>query len=140
MAKHDVDAQALLGWWQTSSFQVEFQDTGERADTYGANPLGHMVIEHVRMMSILTARDRPNNDPAALFGAMMAYSGRYRVEDGDRLIINVETAWHPGWIGAEQIRFFKVDGDVLSITTGWQTHPLFPGRMARGVLTARRLS
>ena len=52
---HDVEAQALLGWWQTSSFQVEFQDTGERADTYGANPLGHMVIERVRMMSILTS-------------------------------------------------------------------------------------
>ena len=82
MVKPDVEAHKLFGWWKILSFQVEFEDAGERADTYGVNPLGHMVIERDRMMSILTSRERPNNDPTALFETMIAYSGSCRVEDG----------------------------------------------------------
>ncbi len=139
MAKPYVETHALFGWWKILSFQVEFEDTGERADTYGVDPLGYMVIERDRMMSILTSRERPNHDPTALFETMIAYSGSCRVEDEDKLIINVDAAWHPAWIGTEQVRFFKVDSGVLSITTAWQSHPSFPGRVARGVLTAQTL-
>ena|SRR5882724_9416149 len=109
MVMPDVEAHTLFGWWKILSFQVEFEDAGERADTYGVNPLGHMVIDRDRMMSILTSRERPNTDPTALFETMIAYSGSCRVEDGDKLIIKVDTAWHPAWIGTEQVRFFKVD-------------------------------
>ena len=70
---------------------------------------------------------------------MIAYSGSCHVEDEDRLVIKVDTAWHPAWVGSEQVRFFHVDGDTLSITTAWQTHPKFPSRTARGKLTAQRL-
>ena len=90
------------------------------------------------MMSILTSRERPNTDPTALFETMIAYGGSCRVEDRNKFIIKVNTAWHPAWIGTEQVRFFKVDNGVLSIATAWQTHPLFPGRTARGELTAQR--
>ncbi|KWW38489.1 lipocalin-like protein [Cupriavidus metallidurans] len=138
MAMSDVEAHPLSGWWKILSFQVEFEDTGERADTYGVEPLGHIVIEHDRMMSILTSRERLSSDPAALFETMIAYSGLCRVEDEDKLIIKVDTAWHPAWIGTEQVRFFKVDRGVLAITTAWQLHPSFPGRIARGVLMAQR--
>lgn len=138
MAMSDIEAHPLFGWWKILSFQVEFEDTGERADTYGVEPLGHIVIDRDRMMSILTSRERLNSDPAALLETMIAYSGLCRVEDDDKLIIKVDTAWHPAWIGSEQVRFFKVDRGVLSITTAWQTHPSFPGRMARGVLMAHR--
>jgi hypothetical protein len=74
-----------------------------------------------------------------LFETMMAYSGSCRIEDEVRLVIKVDAASHPAWVGSEQLRFFNVDGGTLSITTAWQTHPKFPGRMARGVLTAQRL-
>ena len=138
MAKPDVEAHTLFGWWKILSFQVEFEDAGEPANTYGINPLGHLLIERDRMMSILTSRDRPDTAPAALFGTIIAYSGSCRVE-GDKLIVKVETAWHPAWVGTEQVRFFKVDGSVLSMTTAWQTHPLYGGRIARGVITAQRM-
>jgi hypothetical protein len=139
MVRPDVTPHYLFGWWQISSCQVEFEDGGECANTYGVAPLGHMVIEPHRMMSILTSRERPDHDPTALFETMLAYSGSCRVEDGDKLVIKVDTAWHPAWIGTDQVRFFKVESGVLSITTAFQTHPLFRGRMARGVLTARRI-
>ncbi len=130
---------ALLGWWKITSFHVELEDTGERLNTYGIDPLGHMVVTDDRIMSILTARERADSDSAALFETMMAYAGSCRVEDDGKLVIKVDTAWHPAWVGTEQFRFFSVDGDTLSTTTAWQAHPKFPGRMARGVLTAQRL-
>jgi hypothetical protein len=43
MVKPDVKAHTLFGWWKILSFQVEFEDAGECADTYGVNPLGYMV-------------------------------------------------------------------------------------------------
>jgi len=130
---------ALLGWWKITSFHVELEDTGECVDTYGVDPLGHIVITDKRLMSILTSRERADKDASALFETMIAYSGSCRIEDEGRLVIRVDVAWHPAWVGSEQLRFFNVDGDTLSITTAWQTHPKYPGRMARGVLTAQRL-
>ena len=44
--KPDVEAHMLFGWWKILSFQVEFEDAGERADTYGVNPLGHKLPCH----------------------------------------------------------------------------------------------
>ncbi len=130
---------ALPGWWKITSFHVELEDTGECLDTYGSDPLGHMVITDDRMMAILASSERTGKDAAALFETMMAYSGSCRIEDEGRLVIKVDAAWHPAWVGSEQLRFFNVDGDTLSITTAWQTHPKFPGRAARGVVTAQRL-
>ena len=92
---------ALLGWWKITSFHVELEDTGECVDTYGVDPLGHMVITDDRMMSILTSRERTDKDAAALFETMMAYSGSCRIEDEVRLVIKVDAAWHPAWVGSE---------------------------------------
>src|ERR1700692_3607966 len=70
---------------------------------------GYLVITDDRMMSILTSRERTDKDAAALFETMMAYSGSCRIEDEARLVIKVDAAWHPAWVGSEQLRFFNVD-------------------------------
>lgn len=57
-----VRGALLLGWWKITSFPVEW-DTGECLDTYGVDPLGHMVITDDRMMSILTSRERATKTP-----------------------------------------------------------------------------
>jgi hypothetical protein len=133
----------LVGTWQLLSARYELADTGESGDAYGANPLGSLILtDNGRMMTIVTSTDRaPPKDEAgkaALFESMMAYSGEYRVEGEDMFITTVDLAWHPAWNDTEQTRFFQLDGNTLSITTAQLTHPLFPGRMARGVLVWRR--
>jgi hypothetical protein len=129
---------ALLGWWKFTSFHVELEHTGECVDIYGVDPLGGLVITDDRMMSFITSRERADKDAAALVETMMAYPGSYDIEDEERLVIKVDAAWDPAWVGSEQVRFFNVDGDTLSITTAWQTHRKFPGRTVRGVLTGQR--
>jgi hypothetical protein len=133
----------LGGIWKLQSIQFEFADTGESVDMYGPNPSGYLIqTGEGRMMAIVARSDRTppkeDTDGAALFKSMMAYTGTYRVESHDKYICDVDLAWHPAWNGTRQVRFFKVDGDTLSITTPQQTHPLLPGRIGRGVITWKR--
>jgi hypothetical protein len=138
MAQHK-----LIGTWRLVSVQYEFADTRERTDMYGAKPLGYLIItQDQRMMTIITSDGRKppmgDTDEAALFKSMMAYSGKYRLEGEDQFITKAEVAWHPAWVGTEQARFFKVSGDKLSILTAQVAHPMFPGRMGRGIVTWHR--
>ena len=131
----------LIGVWQRLSIQAEFADSGEIVDVYGPRPTGFLILtDGGRMMAVVTAGDRapPDADRAALFENMMSYTGNYRLE-GDKFITKVDVAWHPAWNGTEQPRFFQLDGEVLSLTTPRQTHPRFPGRSLRGVMTWRRV-
>jgi hypothetical protein len=90
------------------------------------------------MMALITAGDRARDlPPDVLFDRMMGYSGRYRLED-DRLVAMVDCAWHPAWVGTEQTRYFKLDGDTLSLTSPFQQHPKFAGRRVRGVVIWRK--
>ena len=130
----------LEGIWKLQLIQFEFADTGERVDVYGPNPSGYLIhTGEGRMMTIITRSDRTlpkeDADGAGLFKAMMAYTGNYRIDGDDKYVTDVDVAWHPAWSGTQQARFFKIDGDSLSITTAQQSHPMFPGRPGRGVLT-----
>jgi hypothetical protein len=127
----------LQGWWKIVSFHVEAQGSGERMSPYGGNPLGSVVFTGDRMAAILSSSERSDQD-AAQFKTTMAYSGSCRVEDGGKLIVKVDAALFPSWIGSEQVRLFEVAGDTLTFTTDWQSMPMFPGRLARSVMTWRR--
>ena len=132
-----------IGTWKLKSIQFEFADTRESVDLYGPNPSGYLIhTGEGRMMTVLTRSDRapPKEDAegATLFKTMMAYTGKYRVEGDDKYVTDVEVAWHPAWNGTQQVRFFKVDRDTMSITTAEQSHPIFPGRKGRGIITWTR--
>ena len=72
------------------------------------------------MMAIITAGGRTppktTQDRADLLNSMVAYTGMYRVE-GDKWIVKVDVAWNPEFVGTEQTRFFKLDGDQLQVFT-----------------------
>lgn len=124
----------LLGTWKLTSFQFETEDGGERRDVYDAHPVGFLILTERRFTAILTAGDQPRDaEGAVLFDRMMAYSGPYRVE-ADKIIVTVDVAWHPSWLGSEQTRFFKLDGERLSISAPPQHHPKFPGQRVRGIV------
>jgi len=128
----------LVGTWKLVSFQFESEGTNERFDAYDEHPEGFAIFTEARAFFLLTAGDRLATAPAGeLFDRMMAYSGRYCVQ-GDRIITTVDGAWHPAWVGTEQTRFFKCDGDALSLMSDFLDFPKFPGRRVRGTVTWRR--
>jgi len=53
---------------------------------------------------------------------MIAYTGRYRVEDG-KVITRVEAALNEAWVGGEQTGFIRFEGDRQFIESPPMPHP-----------------
>jgi hypothetical protein len=108
----------LTGVWKLTSFVVAVMNTGERRPIYGANPKGYLIITPERFTLVLTAdgRKAPDSDEERLnnFRTMFAYTGSYRIES-DRIITAVEVAWNESWVGTQQTRIFRLEGDRLFI-------------------------
>ena len=47
---------------------------------------------------------------------MFAYAGTYTA-DGDKVIHHVDISWNQSWTGTDLVRFYKLDGNTLTITT-----------------------
>jgi len=137
------DRAKILGIWKLISFETEFQATGERIPTLGKNPTGYIIFTpEGRMMTVITGEGRiapkTDQDRGDLFKSLFAYTGMYRLE-GDKLISKVDVAWNPAWVGTEQVRFFKFDGDRLHVMASWVQSTTRPEKgMARGIITFER--
>lgn len=136
------DRAKFVGSWRVVSFDVEFQDSGERRAIYGKSPRGYIVFTpEGRTMSYLEAETRkaPNTDEerVAAFRTMLAYTGKYRIE-GDKFTTSVDGAWNVAWVGTDQVRTFKLEGNRLEIITQWNPAPLYNNRVTRGVLVWER--
>jgi Lipocalin-like domain len=138
------DRAKLVGLWRTVSFETEYQKSSEREAALGKNPTGYiMYTSEGRMWSIVTGEGREapktDEDRAALFKSMFAYTGMYRIE-GDKLITKVDVSWNPAWVGKDQVRFFKIDGDRLQLISDWMQPVVKPERgMGRGIVTLERV-
>jgi hypothetical protein len=106
--------------WLLRSFEIEDAATRGRSEALGPNPSGAMILHPGgRIFLIIT----PN--PGAQFATeaareaaqrnLVAYSGRYRLEPPDRFVTTVDVSWVPGWVGSEQERTYRLDGDTLEI-------------------------
>jgi hypothetical protein len=139
----DADNAKVLGIWKLVSVEIEIQQTGQMEPAMGEKPTGYAVFTREgRAFFIVTGdlREPATNDEqrAWLLNTLVAYTGTYRVE-GDKWITKVEVAWNPEWIGSEQTRFFKLDGDRLKVLSPWRVMPNWPGKgMTRSILSFDR--
>jgi hypothetical protein len=132
-------ANALVGTWKLVEFYIEFDDSHERAEPYGASPVGYLVITEERLITLIAARERTTTTTAGeLLDSMMAYSGRYRLQSDDCFVSTVDAAWQPSWIGTEQVRYFKMHGETLSAASPLRQEPKYPGRRFRSVAIWRK--
>jgi hypothetical protein len=90
------------------------------------------------MMAFISKQDRrpPADDAeaAALLRSMLAYTGRFRVEGG-RVVVSVDGAWSEVYKAEEQVRYFAMDGDLLTIRTPEQPSGVALGRTVVSTLT-----
>jgi lipocalin-like protein len=132
------DQEKLLGNWKLVSFYTEDVQTKQRNDVYGARPIGYAALTPSgRLFAVITAdgRKSPNSpeEQAAAFRSMIAYTGKFRIE-GEKFITKVDAAWNEAWVGTEQARFWKVEGDRLHIISAPIPNPNVPNGLMIGVL------
>jgi lipocalin-like protein len=109
---------------------------------YGEHPNGYAILTpEGRLMALITAEGRKvprtPEDRDAAFRSAAAYSGRYRV-DGNQFVTTVDIAWNEAWVGTDQVRFFRLEGDRLYIETPPTPNPEVRGQMMRGMLIWER--
>jgi hypothetical protein len=129
-AAHADDAelrQKIVGTWTLVSVVYEDQNTKMRTPIMGEHPRGRQIATaDGRWLAVVTADNRPvpktDADRARALQTMIAYTGRYRVEDG-KVITKVEAAWNESWVGGEQVRAVRFQGDRLFIESPSMAHP-----------------
>ncbi|MDD5298026.1 MAG: lipocalin-like domain-containing protein [Rhodocyclaceae bacterium] len=133
----------IQGTWKLVSYEVEVQATGDKFPPMGKNPSGYVTFTpEMRVFFVFTGDGRKPGktaeEKADLLKSLIAYTGAYRVEDGN-WITQVEVAWDPAWVGTEQKRAFTIEGNHLQVLTPWRVMPNWADKgMTRSIITFER--
>ena len=130
------DEAKLVGSWNLVAFKVQADDTKETKDALGPNPIGRMILSaggYIINYRVAAGRKPAQTDAerAQLLRTMAAWTGRYRVE-GNRLIVQTDSAWNEEGTGRELPRTFVIEGNKLTLTTVTPRSNFFQGRPATG--------
>lgn len=137
------DAEKIVGSWKLVSVVYEDATTKERTPVLGEHPRGYQIATRDGLwLALVTAGKRPVpktlEERARALQTMISYSGRYRVEDG-KITTKVEVAWNEAWVGGEQIRFIRFEGDdILHIESPPMPHPNVNDKTVRVIVSWRR--
>jgi hypothetical protein len=119
-----ADTAALIGTWKMVSWKREIIATGERIDALGPNPVGYINYGSDGHFYALVGQSRPatpskfppsDDEKIKLFNSMLAYAGTYTV-DHEKAVHHVDASWNQTWTGTDQVRFYSLDGDSLTIS------------------------
>jgi hypothetical protein len=136
----------LLGTWKLKSFVRQDVAPGERRPALGEHPEGYlgyapdgrMYALFVAGGRVVPAGDQPTDgERVQLHKSMVAYAGTYTIA-GDKVVHHIDIAWNNARLGSDQVRFFKLDGDRLTLTTERNKSPI-DGSEGFGVLEFERI-
>ena len=121
----DLGRNPVLGTWKLQSYTREVLATGRRYDQFGDEPDGYIGYSpDGRMYAIFTRRDRitpqdvvpTDEEGVQLLGTMVAYAGTYTLGEGT-VVHHIDISWNQAWTGTDQVRFYRLDGDTLTISS-----------------------
>jgi hypothetical protein len=140
------DVNAVLGTWRLQSYVREVLETGERYNQFGDDPDGYIGYSpDGRMYAIFTRKDRQtpadavptDEEGVKLLGTMVAYAGTFTLE-AEKVTHHIDISWNQAWTGTDQVRFYKLDGETLSITTA-PYKSYFDGKEGRSILVWKKV-
>jgi len=115
----------LTGTWKLVTAWT-IRAGGERTPMYGEHPNGFLIYTREgRMMAILTHGDRKRlsgnratsseAERAEAFSTVLAYGGPFSIE-ANKVIHHVDIASYPNFVGTDQVRYMKLEGDRLTLS------------------------
>ena len=122
--------ERLIGAWSLVDVVEEPLDGSPQRWPHGERPIGLILYTPDGYMSAqIMTRDRgairspdwsdlSDEDYAEEARGYFAYSGSYEVDEPAGTVTHsVQVALFPGWVGSEQVRVAKLDGDALVLST-----------------------
>lgn len=129
-----MPASELAGVWRLVSFH-DVDDEGNRGEgPLGPAPRGLLFYSADGYVSVTMMRapdhgapnhDAPDQEPGADGGPRqdyMSYAGTWR-RSGGQVFHALTVAPDPGWLGTEQVRDLRLDGDRLTLTGNALSRP-----------------
>ncbi|PAY05295.1 hypothetical protein CK489_32510 [Bradyrhizobium sp. UFLA03-84] len=134
----DDASKLLVGSWKLTSWTIQIVG-GDATEPFGPNPKGRALFtsDGYAVFIIVGANRKPatnNDESAALLKSLLLYTGKITI-DGDKLTTKVDISGNELLTGKDQVRFFKLDGDRLSIRTAEQVSSVIVGKKVVGTLT-----
>ena len=119
-------ADSIEGRWKLIAAEDLRADGSVARYPWGRHPVGAIVVERGSCYVQIMSGDVPSfaaggtsvsvNDQmkAALLSTYIAYSGPCTIDEAaGSLVLKVEAAWRPDYVGTEQKRFFRFDNGRL---------------------------
>ncbi len=140
--------EQFVGTWKLVSSEFRFSDD-QTVYPLGKDAIGMLMYDASGHMSAqLMRRDRPAfasddlltgtaSEIKSAFEGFVAYFGTYEVTEGKAIVVHrVEGSLLPNWVGGDQIRFFELSDNRLTLST-----PPMPmgGRQVTGLLIWERV-
>ncbi len=141
-----ADISAVLGTWRLQSYVREVLAAGERYNQFGEDPDGYIgYAPDNRMYAIFTRKDRitpadavpTEEEGVQLLGTMVAYAGTFTLE-AEKVTHHIDISWNQAWTGTDQVRFYQLDGETLTITTA-PYKSYFDGKEGRSILVWKKV-
>ncbi len=133
----------FLGTWKLVSYVRQDIPSGAKSDVMGPHPQGYINYARDGRMIVMivgTNRKKPAApvatpaEAAALLKSMLAYAGTFTVDTTAKTVTHhVEISWDESRTNTDQTRRFKLEGNILHLTTDPSTDP------ATGQKTIREL-
>lgn len=98
---HEKDGRKFWPMGKNASGVLEYFDQGDRM--------------HVRITRNAKLDGAPDATDGPFAGAVMEYSGRYRIQ-GEAIVHAIQESTYPGWKGKEEPRPYEFQGNRLILT------------------------
>ena len=119
-----ISAETIQGRWKLVAAEDRRADGSVARYPWGRHPIGSIVVEggacYVQIMSsdvpsfAAGATTAGEQMKAALLSTYIAYSGPCTINATEgSVMLKVEAAWRPDYVGTEQKRFFRFENGKL---------------------------
>ena len=118
---------SIVGTWKLVSWENRTAD-GQVSYPFGKDAIGSILYSADGYMSVaIMTANRPNfvggdilggtlEEKAAAMETYISYGGRYELQEGS-VTHYIEVTLFPNWVGVQQKRFFKFEGNQLLLST-----------------------
>lgn len=121
-----LSKQQVVGTWKLVAMTYADDATGAQRDLWRGRPLGFLTYTAGgRMSAVIAAADRRINaasagassdaEQAQLFRESFGYAGTYTLT-ADGVVHHVDVASDPTWIGQDQVRTMRLEGNRLIVS------------------------
>lgn len=124
----EVIGDKILGSWRLEKWIYE-NEAGDEIKYFSESPSGILIYEPSGYMSVqIQQSGRANFESQTLdggtikeksgaFGSYLAYYGQFVEHNPGEFTHTVEGSLFPNWVGHEEIRYAKIERDLLTLST-----------------------